>query len=265
MITDGKKIAEDIYSQIKTDLSQSGRQLSLSIFTCDPNPETKKYLKLKQAKAAALGVDMVVVDFHKEVTFSEIESVVEKSVLAGNGIIVQLPFPSHIDVDSLLEKIPAQVDVDVMNYQGGDGEVLPPVVGAIKEIAVRHNIDFAGKQVAVVGHGRLVGAPAALWAKGQGAIITVIDKGTENAEAILRESDIIISGAGSPGLITPDKIKEGAVLFDAGTSEEGGVMRGDADPDCATKCSLFTPVPGGIGPITIAVLLRNLLILSRRG
>ncbi len=183
--------------------------------------------------------------------------------MSGNdGIIVQLPFPSHIDVDALFKKIPPHLDTDMINYNGS-GEVLPPVIAAVKEIAGRHNVEFAGKQVVVVGQGRLVGKPAAIWAEAQGAFVTVIDKDTENAEEILRTADIIISGAGSPGLITPDKIKEGAIIFDAGTSEEGGMLKGDADPECASKCALFTPVPGGIGPITIAALLRNLVIMSK--
>ncbi|MEX2340898.1 MAG: bifunctional methylenetetrahydrofolate dehydrogenase/methenyltetrahydrofolate cyclohydrolase, partial [Candidatus Paceibacterota bacterium] len=87
-----------------------------------------------------------------------------------------------------------------------------------------------------------------LWADAQSAAVTIVDKSTPKPDDILRQADIIISGAGSPGLLTPDKIKEGVIIFDAGTSEEGGQLRGDADPACADKAALFTPVPGGIGP-----------------
>jgi len=140
---------------------------------------------------------------------------------------------------------------------------LPPVVGAIKELSKRQHVVFAGAKVVVVGEGRLVGKPAALWAKKQGAQVKVIHRNTERPEEILKTADIIISGAGDPGIIKPEMIKEGVVIFDAGTSEEGGVLKGDANPACADKATLFTPVPGGIGPITVAVLLRNLVNLWR--
>jgi methylenetetrahydrofolate dehydrogenase (NADP+)/methenyltetrahydrofolate cyclohydrolase len=262
MIVDGKKIAEEIYAQIKSELDSKKKHPVLCVLTCAPNAETKKYLNLKKEKASILGIDMMVVDFYKEIPTTEVEEALDTALVGNDGIIIQLPFPPHIDVDVLFKKIPAHLDTDVINYDG-KSEVLPPVVGAIKEIADRHGVRFAGQKVVVVGHGRLVGKPAALWATAQRAAVTVIDKDTENAEEILRSADIIISGAGSPGLITPDKIKEGVVIFDAGTTEEGGMLRGDADPSCAGKCSLFTPVPGGIGPITIAILLRNLVAMSK--
>lgn len=262
MIVDGKKIAEEIYSQIGSELDSKKKHPVLCVLTCAPNMETRKYLKLKQDKASALGVDMMVVDFYEEIPTAEVLEALNTAMTGNDGIIVQLPFPPHIDVDAILKKIPAHLDTDAINYDGSSA-VLPPVIAAIKEIADRHEVSFAGKQVVVIGRGRLVGKPAAIWAGLEGAAVTVIDKDTENAEEILAAADIIISGAGSPGLITPDKIKEGVIIFDAGTSEEGGMLRGDADPECAGKCTLFTPVPGGIGPITIAALLRNLVVMSK--
>lgn len=262
MIVDGKKIAEEIYSQIGSELDSKKKHPVLCVLTCAPNTETKKYLKLKQDKASVLGIDMMVVDFYKEIPTEEVVEALDTALVGNDGIIIQLPFPSHIDVDALFKKIPSHLDTDVINYDGS-GVVLPPVVAAIKEIADRHEVSFAGKQVVVVGRGRLVGKPAAIWADGQGAVVTIIDKDTENSDSVLQSADIIISGAGSPGLITPEKIKEGVIIFDAGTSEEGGVLKGDADPACAAKCALFTPVPGGIGPITIAALLRNLVVMSK--
>lgn len=262
MIVEGKKIAEEIYAQIGSELDSKKKHPVLCVLTCAPNAETKKYLNLKKDRAAALGIDMMVVDFYEEIPTTEVLDALDTAMTGNDGIIVQLPFPNHIDVDTILKKIPLHLDTDAINYDGS-GEVLPPVIAAIKEIADRHGVEFAGKQVVVVGQGRLVGKPAAIWANTQGSMVTVIDKGTENTEEILRAADIIISGAGSPGLITPDKIKEGVIIFDAGTSEEGGMLRGDASPECAAKCALFTPVPGGIGPITIAALLRNLVVMSK--
>jgi len=262
MLVDGKKIAEDIYTDIKSSLNNSGRHPCLMVFTCAPNIETRKYMEIKKKRASELGIDVVVFELDSSIETEEAVSAIQSSCVNADGLIVQLPFPQQVRIDTLLSAIPKELDIDNINYTGKAGEVLPPVVGAIAEIANRYEVDFRDKNVVVVGQGRLVGKPAALWARAQNAHVTVIDKNTQNTDDILRSADIIISGAGVPGLISPGKIKEGVVIFDAGTSEEGGELRGDADPACASKCSLFTPVPGGIGPITIAILLRNLVSLS---
>lgn len=263
MLVDGKKIANEIYEDIKASLVIPSSHPCLTVFACAPNPETRKYMELKKKRASELGFDMLVIELDSQITTKEAVEAIQSSIKSGEGVIVQLPFPAQVDVDQVLSAIPKELDVDNINYAGEDTEVLPPVVGAIAEITSRHKVDFAGKNVVVVGRGRLVGRPAAFWAEAQNAVVTAIDKTTANSDDILRKADIIITGAGVPGLIVPDKIKEGAVIFDAGTSEEGGELRGDVDPACASKCSLLTPVPGGIGPITIAVLLRNLVLLSQ--
>lgn len=219
-------------------------------------------MELKKKRASELGIDVLVIELDALISTEKAVEAVLSSGKAADGVIVQLPFPSQVDAEVLLSAIPKELDIDNINYAGEDTEVLPPVVGAVAEITKRHDVDFTGKNVVVIGRGRLVGKPAALWAEAQGATVTVIDKSTGDADALMREADIIISGAGVPGLITPDKIKDGVVIFDAGTSEEGGELRGDATSACSEKASLFTPVPGGIGPITIAILLRNLVSLS---
>lgn len=262
MLVDGKTIAAEIYADISNHLKKSSRHPCMAVFACAPNIETKKYLELKQKRAMELGIDVLHIELDREITTEQAVAAVSEPREANDGVLVQLPFPPQVDIDKVLAAIPSELDIDAMNYCGEQTDVLPPVVGAIAEIAKRHSIGFAGKNVVVVGRGRLVGKPAAFWAKAEGADVTIIDKNTENTAVVLRQADIIISGAGVPGLITPDKIKEGVAIFDAGTSEEGGVLKGDADPTCADKASLFTPVPGGIGPVTIAVLLRNLVQLS---
>ncbi len=265
MIVDGKKIAQEIYFDIQDRLKKDKSHPCLAVFTCNPNGETRKFLELKKRRAAENGIDVMLAELDSEIQTEKVVEVIKTATEGCEGVIVQLPFPPHIDADKLIEAIPLGMDVDAMNYLGEDTEVLPPVVGAIAEITKKHQVDFVGKKVAVVGKGRLVGKPAALWAKAQSAAeVIVLDKHSSNTAEILKEADIIISGAGVPGLIAPEKIKEGVVIFDAGTSEEGGELKGDADPLCAEKASLFTPVPGGIGPITIAVLLRNLVILSQK-
>ncbi len=264
MIVDGRAIAALIYKEIENEISHMRVKPHLTVFTCAPNFETQKYLSLKRRKAHEVGIAINIIEFPETITTQEVVMSVRHAPMQTNGIVVQLPFPPHIDVQAVLNAIPSSCDVDAVHYDGTRTDILPPVIGAIQEVSRRHDVLFAAQQVVIVGKGRLVGAPAEIWCLRQGASVTVITEGTPDAADLMRSAAILILGAGEPSLVTPDMIQEGVILFDAGTSEDGGVLRGDADPSCAAKASLFTPVPGGIGPITIAVLLRNLVTLASR-
>jgi methylenetetrahydrofolate dehydrogenase (NADP+)/methenyltetrahydrofolate cyclohydrolase len=190
----------------------------------------------------------------------------------GDAVIVQLPLPEGVNQEELLNSIPVEKDADVLSRaarerfeKGEEGALLPPVVGAIREILQSGNVAIAGKRAVVIGAGFLVGGPVAKWLRQQGADVEVltIESSNEALVAALAEADIIVSGTGSPGLIMPDMIKQGLALIDAGTSESNGKIVGDADPACADKCSLFTPVPGGVGPIAVACLFENAVCQTR--
>ena len=264
MIVDGKAIAEAIKQEITELLKGYAKPPHLTVFTCAPNFETKKFLALKRKAATELGISVNTIEFDTRTSETEMVHAIRLAVPTTNGIVVQLPFPSHINPEELLMAIPPSHDVDVHLYDGSETEVLPPVVGAIAEISKAHNIDWNGKQVVVVGSGRLVGAPAATWARGQGAQVEVVGSPTNALAGKTKSADILILGTGKPGLITTEMVKDEAIVFDAGTSEAEGVLKGDAAPDVVEKASLVTPVPGGIGPVTIAVLLRNLVRLAGR-
>ena len=139
------------------------------------------------------------------------------------------------------------------------------MVGAIAEICKRHHVEILGRNVAILGSGRLVGAPAEVWFRACGGRVSLFDKTTEisSMHACLREADIVVSGMGQAGYLKPEMLKEGVVLIDAGTSESRGVIVGDADPRCEEIARLFTPVPGGVGPLTVAMIFRNLITLGR--
>lgn len=264
MIIDGKVIAETILKTVATEVATLPTPPRLTVFTCAPNFETKKFLSLKQKRAAEIGVVVHLVTLDRESTTEMVVSAILESVSNTDGIIVQLPFPAHISVEKILAAIPINRDVDVLRYEGEVTDILPPVVGAIDAIALHSDINFGGTSVVIIGQGRLVGKPALLYAEAHGGIVTVVQKNTPDAETIIKNADILILGAGVPGLVTPSMVKPGVVIFDAGTTEESGVLSGDADPAVADVASLFTPVPGGIGPITIAILLRNLVCLTVR-
>jgi len=259
MIVDGKAIAKEIYRETANQVTHVSYTPHLTVFTCAPNFETQKYLTLKKKKAAEVGVGVNIIELPQTLTTEEMVQSVAHACMQTDGIIVQLPLPEHIDTDAVLSAIPPKYDVDGMHYDGTAETFMSPVVAAISEIAQRHDVLFASQKVVVVGQGRLVGAPAAIWARTQGAQVTVLTAESENNNDVIAEADILILGAGVPGLVKADILKEGVVIFDAGTSEDGGELKGDAHTSCIEKASLITPVPGGIGPITIAILLRNVV------
>lgn len=261
MIVDGKKIAEDIYTGLRTRTEELPRAPRLSIITIAPNFETKRYLTLKEKKAGEIGVNTLVVELPAISTTEEVIAKVQELLPHSEGIIVQLPLPSHVDTARVARTIPPSHDVDALNTH--TIKMLSPVVGACKEILRHHGVEVSGRQVTVLGSGKLVGIPAYQWFTTQGAHVSVVTKDTVDIPYYTKQADIIVCGAGSPKILTPDMIKEGVVILDAGTSEEGGMLVGDADPLCAEKASLFTPVPGGIGPLTIAMLLKNVVDCAR--
>ena len=263
MIVDGKKIAADILAELKSTLRAEKLRPHLTVFTCAPNFETQRFLTIKKKRATEVGIDINVIELLDIVTTEDVIASIRGFVDHTNGIVVQLPFPKHIDIEQVIEAIPTSHDADALKKET---KILPPVVGAIAEIFARHGVVVMGKKIVVVGGGKLVGAPAANWCTERGGDVTVVTEAeSKNLSEHTKDADILILGAGKPGLITPEHIKESVIIADAGTSEEAGELRGDADSACAQKAALFTPVPGGIGPVTIAVLLRNLVELTRSG
>jgi methylenetetrahydrofolate dehydrogenase (NADP+)/methenyltetrahydrofolate cyclohydrolase len=264
MVVDGKAIAARLLDETRsyvTNVAQFGVP-TLAIITSDPTFETKKYLALKQRKATVAGMRVVVVELPPGATTEVAVAAVQSACQSVQGVVVQLPLPAQIDREAVLAAVPATHDPDGFRY-GVDPLACPsPVVVAIDEIARAYGVTFADRAVVVVGAGRLVGQPAAHYAREAGGRVTVVTKGDTAMAALLATADIIITGAGQPGLITPDMVKAGVVIFDAGTSEDGGVLRGDVAAAVAPKAAVFTPVPGGIGPVTVAALLRNTVRLA---
>jgi methylenetetrahydrofolate dehydrogenase (NADP+)/methenyltetrahydrofolate cyclohydrolase len=262
MVVDGKAIASEILAALKNEVTHASHAPHFTVITCAPAFATQKYISIKKQKAAEVGIGVDVIELSEVATTDEVVQVIHRVSMQTDGLIVQLPLPAHIDTEVVLAALAPTIDVDGMHYAATGIGYLPPVVAAMAEIAIRYDVLLAGQSVVIVGNGRLVGQPAAAWARNQGASVTVLDKDTPNRAASIAAADIIILGAGVSGLVTPDMVREGVVIFDAGTSEEGGELRGDADPACAEKASLYTPVPGGIGPLTVALLLRNVVIAS---
>jgi methylenetetrahydrofolate dehydrogenase (NADP+)/methenyltetrahydrofolate cyclohydrolase len=277
MHIDGRTIAEEIKKDLNERALRASIPISLAIVCMGEDKATMRFTAAKKAFGTAAGVSVVIEKAEiKESTEDLIRRIISLSH-THRSIVVQLPLPAHIDTDRVLAEIPTRVDVDVLSsatkrdVKNGTSAFSPPVLGAIQKMCVGAGVSFSGKNIVVVGQGRLVGTPVSEWLTQEGISHEVITKDTSNAADIIKNADVVITGIGVPRYITPNMIKEGVVLIDAGTSEERREERqegkqgtvsvpkivGDCDPACGEKASVFTPVPGGVGPVTVAMLFEN--------
>lgn len=262
MIVDGKQIAAELLAQLKQEIETYEEKPVLAVIACAPTPESQKYIHMKRRRAEEIGVTCMLQELPESATTEDVYEAVVSAVDAAHGILVQLPLPAHIDTEAVVAAVPDTHDVDAFHLE--DDQVLPPVAAAMKEILRHHTVSVEGKSATIVGAGRLVGTPATRWLRTAGATVTIVDGPVNDLGLYTKSADIVVLGAGVPGLLVPDMVRDGVVILDGGTTEDGGTLMGDADPACAEKASLFTPVPGGIGPVTVSVLYQNLLQLYVR-
>lgn len=262
---DGKKIAADIKGEIKKMLETSGHK-TLAIFYVGQNPVIDSYVNLKKNLGAELGIEVEVLRFDSDVMEDHLIDEISAANEKYSGIIVQLPLPENLSKEKILNAVDPDLDVDMLsitayeNFKNGLTEKLPTVVGAVKAIVDEHQINLAGKKIVVVGKGLLVGKPISTWIQREGFDCDVVDRESDDLIEKIAEADVVISGAGVPSLIKPDMIKDGAILIDAGTSTSSGKITGDIDQTCYDKASIVSGVPGGVGPITVVNLFKNLFL-----
>ncbi|MDP2734586.1 MAG: bifunctional 5,10-methylenetetrahydrofolate dehydrogenase/5,10-methenyltetrahydrofolate cyclohydrolase [bacterium] len=266
-ILSGERLSKRVLSHLK---KKRKKGLTLAVLQVGKNAVSEKYIAEKRKAASFLGVAFRLVKVPSSVSQRQLTKRIaalgrDKKI---SGMIIQLPLPPALNTQEVLDGIPSEKDVDVLSsasfsdFALGRLSVLPPTVGAISMLLHETKKPLEETRVAVVGAGRLVGLPVALWAAQQGAQISLIQKGTRNAARVISKADIVISGVGKPGLITGKMVKKGAVVIDAGTSVEGGSTKGDVDFESVSKkASFLTPVPGGVGPLTVACLFYNLFSL----
>ena len=263
MIVDGRAIAEDIYRELTPFFKSRGAKLGIVVV--GENPVIESFVGIKTRAAGTLAIAMERIDVPERASQDQVLEAISRLAGATDAVIAQLPMPKTIDIDAVLSRIPKEKDVDALNpcVEEDDRPVQAPVALAVVEILRRSSVPIEGAKVVVVGEGRLVGKPTAWLLATLGARVSVfsLDKGSIED---LKSADIIVSGAGKPGLIKPQHIKKGAALIDAGTSEQGKKVVGDIDPACETLASVFTPVPGGVGPVAVAMIFRNLRELIGR-
>ena len=274
-ILDGKKIAQEIIENIKKKTDESGVALKLAFIQVGKSHSGEGYLKQKKKACELAGIRFELLGFKESVKenvlIAEIRRLNKKRDIS--GIIVQLPLPSPspIDTQAVLDAVNSQKDPDSLSqnrfakFSAGRSIIMPPVVSAIDHLFSRYRIDIKGKKVVVIGSGRLVGRPLAMWLLNNDATYSVLNTSTPKISTFTKIADIIITGAGQPGLITGRMVKGGVIVIDVGSGYKNGKISGDADWETVSKKARYiTPVPGGIGPLTVACLLENLTILNQQ-
>ncbi|MEK7566778.1 MAG: bifunctional 5,10-methylenetetrahydrofolate dehydrogenase/5,10-methenyltetrahydrofolate cyclohydrolase [Patescibacteria group bacterium] len=279
MIIDGKKLAEEIKEELKKEVAELGKRIKLAVIYIGENSASDSFIKRKKAFGKEIGAEVEIKKPSEEIRKSRtklrayISDIVHDK--KNTGVIVQLPLPEEIKqkTEYFLDAIPANKDADVLSseslgkFASGRFAIMPPVVGAIKYILEKNSAELRGKNIAVVGAGgKLVGKPVVLWLSSLNLPFRAITENSSEDEMkrAVAEADILISGVGKAGLIGADMVKDGVVALDAGVSSDAGTIRGDFEPAVAKKASLFTPVPGGVGPLTVAMLFKNLITLAKK-
>lgn len=267
-IIDGKKISRDIFEEIKKEVEA----LSFTPVFCDvlvgSDPASKQYVEMKRKKAEALGLNFYEAFFPISITTAELITEIQKINLIPNmcGVIVQLPLPQHLDTHEVLNAIDPVLDVDCLNivsqdkFYRGEDTLDPPTASACVALLDSAGIDLHAKNILVLGYGLLVGKPVYQILKRRGLLPNLARSTTPEKDLLIQNADIIISGIGQGHYLKREMLKGGVCLIDAGTSEDSGSLVGDVDFDSVKDMpGIVTPVPGGVGPMTIAMLFRNVL------
>lgn len=273
ILLDGKKLAQKIIADLKKEVTGMKKFLRLAVVVVGDDPVVQKFILQKQKVAKEIGVDFRIYPFEKNISSSDLRTRVAEIVheKKNTGVIVQLPLPLHIGKQHMLNAITSQKDVDVLSSRAignavvGKNPIISPVAAAVKALFDEYGIQCAGKRIVIMGNGALVGKPIALWFLSERIGFSIVDEDTPNALDLIKDADILISGIGKPGFITGTMVKNAVVIVDAGTSESGGKLAGDVDFDSVSnKASFITPVPGGVGPVTVAMLFKNLVELAKQ-
>ncbi len=284
-ILDGKKLSERILENLKKEIKSRRLKSRLAVISVGENPISQIFINQKEMACEKIGIDFKLFKFPTKIKNSELKKEISGIVKnpANSGVIIQLPLPKKFLPEEILNLISEEKDIDVLSenslgkfYQalpsfssknlGGQGtlKILPPTVQGIFYLFKNYKIDLKGKNVVIVGAGRLVGFPLAIQLLKEKATVSVLNEFTKDAPSFLKKADILISGVGKPNLIKGNMIKRGVIVIDAGTSVKNGRLVGDVDfQSVFKKASYITPVPGGVGPLTVACLFENLIMLNK--
>ena len=271
MIIDGKAISAQIREEIKEEVDaftgKHGFAPSLTVIIVGEDPASQVYVRNKHKACAQVGITSDVISLPADTEEAELLALIDKlnNDKAVNGILVQLPLPKHINEKNIICKISPQKDVDAFGYENvgriltGDFDFLPCTPAGVMELIHRSGISVSGKECVVIGRSNIVGKPMAALLMHENGTVTVCHSRTADIASHTRRADILVAAVGKPGFVKADMIKDGAVVIDVGINRlPDGKLTGDVDFDsCFEKASAITPVPGGVGPMTITMLLKN--------
>lgn len=268
-LINGKEVAEKIKLQVKEEVKSLGKDVTLAVVIVGDNPASKVYVNNKKKACKLVGIQSLEYGLPENTSEDELLSLIDRlnNYNYVDGILVQLPLPRHINTDMVIERINPEKDVDGFTAINtgklwlGQYDIAPCTAIGVIELLDYYNIDIVGKHCVIVGRSNIVGKPVAALMLERNSTVTVCHSKTQNLYDITRTADILITAVGKPKFITRDMVKDGAVVIDVGINrDENGKLCGDVDfENVKDKTTAITPVPGGCGPMTVAMLVKNTL------
>ena len=275
-IIDGKLLSQKVKDELKEKVSvfekENGRKITLAVILVGENPASQVYVRNKIKATEYVGMRSLSFHLPSDATEEQVSETVlslanDSSV---DGILVQLPLPKHLNEDKILSLIPAEKDVDgflaenVGNLLLGKKTTVACTPFGVLKMLKSENIELSGKNAVVLGRSNIVGKPMALLLLQENCTVTICHSKTQNLKEICAKADIIVAAIGKPKFLTSDMVKDGAVVIDVGINRTENGLVGDVDyENVCLKTSYITPVPGGVGPMTIAMLLENTYLCAK--
>lgn len=275
-IIDGKAVSKKVKEDVKAECEQlkaKGVTPGLAVIIVGDDPASQVYVHNKEVACEACGFYSVKYALPAETTQEELNALIDKLNNDDkiNGILCQLPLPSHLDDKEVINRIDPLKDVDAFHPVNvgaimiGDYNYLPCTPAGVMELIHSTGVDVSGKKAVVMGRSNIVGKPMAMLLLHENATVEITHSKTQNLADITKEADILVAAIGKAKFVKSDMVKDGAVVIDVGMNrDENGKLCGDVDfEDVKDKCSFITPVPGGVGPMTIAMLMKNTLTAAK--
>lgn len=265
-LLDGKALANDILDKLSLKVKQLDTVPNLVVIQVGNDPASSVYVRNKERTAERVGIKSETINVSEQVTQDQLLDLIGKynNDVSVNGILVQLPLPKHIDEQVILEAISPMKDVDgfhplnVGKLNIGQKQMIPSTPAGIMELLKANHIELESKHVVIVGRSNIVGKPLAHLLLEADATVTIVHSRTKNLKQLTKLADILVVAVGQPELITKDYVKTGAVVIDVGINRTESGLKGDVDfNNVKSKVAAITPVPGGVGPMTIAMLMNQ--------
>ena len=275
-IIDGKLVSAAVKERVAAEvkaLNQKGISVCLAVILVGSDPASQIYVANKKKACEQLGIISKEYLLPETTTQDELLSLVKKlnADKTVNGILCQLPLPKGLDEKVVIEAIDPNKDVDAFHPVNvgrimiGDYDFLPCTPAGVMEMLAYYNIDVCGKECVVIGRSNIVGKPMGMLLLHKNGTVTIAHSRTKNLSEVTRRADILVAAVGKAKFVTADMVKDGAVVIDVGMNRADGKLCGDVDFDAVSeKASYITPVPGGVGPMTIATLMQNTLTAAKR-